>query len=220
MSNYSIKIYYDYDAENPWTNRDDMTMLYTDWGRNFWQKSYAWFDFYKLAKDKINKDNAYKIIEVIGYTKEQADIEVSDNNYIDIVECTIDRLYDESPDIKQMETILDILWYNTYRWTSKGYSQGDCIDCLLVSDDKDYNFDDDVKLFNARAWWDVYGYNIIEHKPLYNADGTLSHVTDDEVIDSCWWYYWDDWLEQIRDEVKKYVTKEQFDEAKDNIIAR
>lgn len=213
---YTFKIVYDTFPENPFEARDCLPMLYTEF---YWSSNeFQWFDFIKLCIDKLNKRNAYSVLELLWWTKEESKTEIKDRWYIDCVEFAIEKLRSESPDIIKMQEILKLLWYNAYFHKSRGYSQWDYAECLLVSLDKNSNFKDDCKLYDNRARWDVYGYQVIEHKPLYNSDWSLSIITDDALVDSCYWIYWEDWINEIYEQVKSYwITHEQFEDAKQNI---
>lgn len=60
---------------------------------------------------------------------------------------------------------------------SRGHSQGDYVELLLVSDEEEYtqeNFQGAADLYSAWAWGDVYGYAI---------------STEEEEIDSCFGFY-------------------------------
>ena len=219
LMNYSITIYNDQSAQNPWENWDCLPMLYTDGWRQFTTKGYQWFDFLKLVKAKLNNRNAYKVLELLDYTnRKEIAKDIKDYQYNWIVEYCIEKLYDNKPYyVDTMESILKLLKYNVYAYTSHWYSQGDAIDCLFVSNDTKYNFDSDKKLRDAYARGDVYGYRVIENKPLYHADWTLAEEVEEVDVDSCRWYYWDDGLKDIFETCKDYITQEQFDEAKENI---
>jgi len=42
----------------------------------------------------------------------------------------------------------------------------------------------------------VYGFTLIEHRPLYTEDNVLSIITDDDVLESCWGFYGEDSIEE------------------------
>lgn len=215
---YTLKIVSDFNAENPRESRDGMIPLYTDWWREYGEHSY-WFDFIELCKSKLNRKNAYKILEMIGYTKKESMQEIKDYWYYDCIEFAIEKLDNENLYIQDMNNILVLLWYNTCFHKSRGYSRWDYVECLFVSENKKYDFKNDCTLYDSRARWDVYGYQVIEHKPLYNIEWSLSSITDDAIIDSCYWYYGNDWINDIFEQVKNYwITVEQFENAKQNII--
>ena len=88
-----------------------------------------------------------------------------------------------------------------------------------VSDDKEIIklLKEDAKLFDAWAWWDVYGFRLIENIPLYHEDWTLSDETEENIIDSCWWFYGDSWLEDIKNHLPQ-EHRHLFEEASKNII--
>lgn len=94
------------------------------------------------------------------------------------------------------------------QYDSRGYSQGDYADVLIIltteffqrtwcnpKDEKEI-LDGTKKLFDAWIWWDVYGFTLIEHRPLYTEDNVLSIITDDDVLESCWGFYGEDSIEE------------------------
>ena len=225
----TLKIVNDVDAENPRTEWDGQCPLITNWGRDFWDKSY-WIDIVDFVSKRLNNKNMYKILEAMWYTKDDI---YKERQYTDTCnrEIILNRISSDIwYDMDIIESILDILKVRNYRRTSRWYSQWYCISCIIVYTDdyikeigiKKKDIYDamkwDKKLFDAWAWWDVYGFQIIEHKPLYHADGTLSSETEDEIVESCYWFYGDDGLDTIQSEVACYwITIEQFENAKENI---
>lgn len=225
-----LKIYNDYNAVNPRKARDCEPPLITKWGRDFWDNEY-WIDILKFIRSKLNKKNMYKIADVLWYSRE--DIEKEKSYYSDkkSIEVIDDYLYNELENIDDIENILDILKVKNYKRVSRWYCQWDVVDCILIATDtriKDTGIKnkdvqqslvDSAKLYDARAWWDVYRYRLVKYNELYNKDWELSKQTEEEIIDSCWWFYWDDWLQQIFEDTKSYwITEEIFEKAKENII--
>lgn len=231
MKNYSLKIYNDTSVENPWKNTDWLAPLFTEWTRDYNEQSYnlnvsILIDL--IPKWKLNKN----ILELFNLdTKENYPI-----NRIDYklnIDFIIDSLREHVENtIDNIETLASFLKLDYYSWTSKGYSQGDRINCILImtpdyikttgidiKDSKKMQEDlkSQSKLFNAYAWWDVYGFEAIENIPLYHENKTLSTETEENIIDSCWWFYGDDWLNQIYESIPE-THKNLFENAKENII--
>lgn len=222
----TIKIYFDQDATNPWLDCDYMPPLYVNWP-NYWEHRFAWFNFHKFVFNRLTDKNAFSILELLWWTSEQIKNEMESNDYNSPKEFCIDMIWDKTLDTEEMHKILSLLGYTTLLHKSKWHSQNDYVDCLFVITNdfiKEHqrtkeNLKNSAKTFDNRKRWNVYWYEIIYHKPLYDIDGSLSKITDDEVIDSWWWYYWDDWLNDIRICAQAHgITKDQFDEAKNNII--
>lgn len=119
-----------------------------------------------------------------------------------------DELLWNDDNLNLIEALARIARVPYSRHDSRGYSQGDYADVLIIltpewfkktwANPKDAKeiLDGTKKLFNAWAWWDVYGFTLIEHKPLYTEDNVLSIVTDDEVLESCWGFYGEDSIEE------------------------
>ena len=225
-----IKIYNDTSAGNPRTNRDCMMPLITKWGRYFGDNEY-WIDLVKFIRSKLNKKNMYKIAGVLWYSRE--DIEKEKSYYSDkkSIEVIDDYLYNELENIDDIENILDILKVKNHNRTSRWYSQWDVIDCILIATDeriKDMGIKNkdvkesllnSAKLYDARAWWDVYWFRIVKYNNLYNKDWELSTIKEEEEIDGFRGFYWEDWLKQMFEDVKcHWITEEMFDNAKENII--
>ena len=228
---YSIKIYNDHWAENPRESWDCMSPLITNWWRDFWDHSY-WIDIVDFVSKKLNNKNMYKIAECIWYDKNYIISRIDKYCYYNSLWVIEDILSDIWYDIEMIEKVLDILKVKNYRRTSRWYSQWDCVDCIIIYTDeyikeiwiKNKDIKDGMKssakLFDSRARWDVYSYTITKHNRLYDKDWKLSSITEDEVVDSCWWFYWDDWLDQIFNELPNeyWITEEMFESAKENII--
>lgn len=236
-STYTLKIYHDDSAENPWTSWDCLPPLFTEWGRDFWDNEY-WLSVSILIdlipESKLNKN----ILELFWLDQEDNDPIIREDyqKKSDFVSDSLHRHVENT--VENIETLASFLKLPYYSWKSRGYSQGDCIDCIMVvtpeyaktvginrkkftnvSDDKEIIklLKEDSKLFDAWAWWDTYGFRLIENIPLYHADWTLSDETEENEIDSCWWFYGDSWLEDI----KNYLPEEHrhlFEKAKENII--
>ena len=216
------------DAENPRDAWDCEPPLVTIGGRDFGDREYG-IDIKQFTRDKVTTKNMYKIADVMGYSKEVIKKEMGYRSSKTAIEIIQDWMYDERTNTEDMEKVLNILKVPCYIWRSRGYSQGDVIDCLLVATDewikrvgikkKDIqeSLVSSASLFDAWAWGDVYGFQVYKTVPLYKEDGMLSDLEEEEEIESCWGYYGNDWIEQIFEEVKHHnITREEFDEAVEN----
>ena len=226
----NLKIYNDCMTKNPRTSRDLLPPLITKWGREYWDDSYG-IDLIDFIRSKLNKKNMYKIADVLWYSKDDIEKEKSYYSNKKAIEVVDDYLYEEIDNIESIGKILDILKVKNYRRTSRWYCQWDVVDCILVATDEwiadtwikkkdiDSSLKSYAKLYDARAWWDVYWYKVVKYNELYNKDWVLSTIKEEEEIDSCRGFYWDDWLKRIFEEIKHYwITEEMFDYAKENII--
>ena len=225
----NLKIYNDIGAKNPRTSRDLLPPLITKGWREYWDDSYG-IDLIDFIRSKLNKKNMYKIADVLWYSKDDIKYRV-DKYYYYACYSVIEDIITELEHIDDIEKVLDILKVKNYKRTSRWYCQWDVVDCILVATDewirgvgiKNKDIKDSLKnsakLYDARAWWDVYRYKVVKYNELYNKDWVLSTIQEEEEIDSCRGFYWDDWLKKIFEEIKHYwITEEMFDYAKENII--
>lgn len=159
----------------------------------------------------MNKKELLGIIEV-----EEDDLE--NNNWYNTIEENLrSELFKWWDTLDLIEALARISKTPSSRHKSRGYSQGDYADVLIVLTPESFKktwckpkdataiLDHTKKLFDAYIWWDVYGYTLTEHIPLYKADGTLADTTEDIEIDSCWWFYGDDLIENgMRDNLPDF----------------
>jgi hypothetical protein len=187
------------------------------------EKEY-WFDFMELVGNKITEKNAKNIV---WYLLDEFDEEVLEN-YSWMVEFVEELLQEEELNIEKMAEVLRILGYTIKYWTSRWYSQWDVAKCLMVLTDEIQNdivdsnienvMNEWAELFDAWAWGDTYWYKIVRLIPLYKEDGSLSTQVEEEEVDSCWGYYWDSGIKEIKGIAKDYVSDEAIDEACSNVI--
>ena len=229
-STYTLKIYHDDCAENPWTSWDCLPPLFTEWWRDFWDNEYNLS--VSILIDLIPKSKLNKNVLALFNLDEKENHPIYRHDYNKKSDFVIDSLREHVENTQEnLITLANYLNLPYYAWTSRGYSQGDCIDCILVSlpdyqkergtklthNEEIQELKNTSKLFDAWAWWDVYGFRLFENVPLYHKDWTLSEETEEKEIDSCWWFYGDDWLNQIFNELPQ-EHKHLFEDAKSNII--
>jgi hypothetical protein len=188
MTTHSLKIVYDTNPYNPWTTDDGLPPLVAIDGDNI--ESYG-FD---------NRDPFIYLLNLATPTqlttiRQLLKLDPEDDLYSHY---NIDR------DTETLELIAMVLQISTYRWTSRGYSQGQAIDCIFIATPafaqsigrtdtiSPIELESESKLLDAYAWGDVYGYQLTEHTPLYTAGGILATETQDEIIDSCYGFYGDE----------------------------
>ena len=225
---HTLKIYHNANADNPRENRDWLPALITFWGRDYWDIVY-WIDVEEIIKWITNTKTIKKIFDWLELDEEN--FKEWKEDWYNRKDYVIEKMSDMDGDIDITENIIIALWYEYYRRNSRGYSQGDYFECILIAtperlketwikkENVMQSLKDNAKLYDARAWGDVYWYKITEHRPLYREDGTLSDTQEEVELDSCRGYYWDDWLEQIYKEIEWYnITREQFETAKENMI--
>ena len=235
-STYTLKIYHDDCAETPWTSWDCLPPLFTEWWRDFWDHEYNLS--VSILIDLIPESKLNKNILELFWLDQKENYPIYREDYNKKSDFVLDSLrHHVDNTVENIEGLARYLKFPYYSWTSTGYSQGDRIDCILVmtpdyaktvginrkkfvniSEQENIKFlKKESKLFDAWAWGDVYGYRLIENVPLYHADWTLSEETEEKEIDSCWWFYGDDWLAGI----KNHIPEEHhhlFENASENII--
>lgn len=116
---------------------------------------------------------------------------------------SLDGGYYESQKLAVYEQLYDLLGIPCYRSTSRGYSQGDWAEVLVVATPearKEFGWADDrevteaemesqVDLYTAWAWGDVYGYVVEEAVRLPDADADDDPEWEEISDGSCWGYY-------------------------------
>lgn len=233
MKKYRIKIVRDEFAENPFEAWDcEPELMYDSSGRyDHIVTDVSEGRILEAIKDKAtaeivlsNKEEICDILEISSefdkdYTKE----EIADEILYEI---------DSRLSVKQYAALCELLKIPHLRYDSRGYSQGDYADVLLVATDKffedtgcDRDKVDDIlegsrKLFDAWAWGDVYGFEVekaTEMVRLTREDfdtGKFENVEDDiewDYHDSCFGFYGED-IEGIVENsgVPKEVVEDAF----------
>jgi hypothetical protein len=159
--------------------------------------------------------------------------------FADIVEVNLDyfdgdtegeEVYDELIDsidysnLEQLEEILDFLSLPNILYTSRGYSQGDWADVLIVATDEFFErtgankesveeiLEGTKSLFDSWAWGDVYGFTVEEGTTIQvvvkETQEVLREEIDWEQTDSCGGFYGYDFenngmMDHIPDELKE-----------------
>lgn len=206
---YTLDIHIDESPDNPWTDWDfEPPLMFTSCDR--YHKSVTHYgtesiisELLDLITDRRLVLDRKSILESIELEEEYIR-EKQENYNQSFADALRDELRNYSDSLNLIEELARVAKVPYSRHDSRGYSQGDYADVLIILTPSWYqktganpkHSADTLKhtreLFDAWVWWDVYGFVLTEHKPLYNPDGTLSEVTDNEQIDSCWWFYGDD----------------------------
>lgn len=156
------------------------------------------------------KDAIYEAWDWKSKTEELSNIlEVHKENFDDTDEFlnAIGYELQQYLSIKQMIQLCELFNIKHNHFVSRGYSQGDYAEVLVIIDDeyiqrtgvKIENSEEILKstekLFNAWAWGDVFGY-ILEEKRNFTKiyeDGTTEEGSEWRQIHSCWGFYGYDW---------------------------
>lgn len=173
---------------------------------------------------------------VIKHQEEIAEIlEINLDDYIDVtIDDKISDIVSEiyKANLKQLAKLCKVFKILHINWISKGYSQSDWLDVLVVLTDnffettgcsrKKYKsiLKETQDLLDAWAWGDVYGF-ILEECKVYKKvlasefdAGNFEDVGEEEEweeIDSCWGFYGDKWMENG---MSDHIPKELHDQLK------
>lgn len=221
---YKITVSQDSYCENPRKEWDYLPTLFIFWGRDYGKNVY-WTSLEDLISAKNLTSKKSKLLKAMDIDNDKYRKEwIADDT-----ERALQYYIKQIEDDEVLNEVLNIIWYKTYSWTSRWYSQWDAVDCILVACDKfikdtgiktkdiDESLKSSSELFDARARWDTYFLRIYEIIPLYREDGTLSWEVEEEYIDWSWTIFWSKDLKDNYSYVKNYVTQEEFEEAIENI---
>lgn len=198
MEKLRVRIVKDYDPQDP----------FLDWDC---EPNIVW-EFDRDIKGNLEqvKDAIYKAWDGESNTEELSDIlEVYKEDFDDTEELldAIGYELQQYLSIEQLAKLCELFNIKNYHFVSRGYSQGDYAEVLAIIDDEfikrtgasvensEEILNSTVKLFNAWAWGDVFGY-ILEEKKRFTKiyeDGTTEEDFEWEQIDSCWGFYGYDW---------------------------
>lgn len=227
-----IKIWRDDCPMNPFTEWDCEPPLMFESGRSN-KTDYSDGDIKRFIIDKPT-DN-----QIIRHQAELADIlsldlqYYKDYNFTKSEKASDIRYNIGDLSVEELAKICTLFKIPHYQYTSKGYSQGDWADVLIVLTDEffertgcdrknsDSILDGTANLFNAYMWGDVFGYTIYEGKEvvkLSRADfegGNYDNVEDEidwEVTDSCVGFYGRNFLtngilEELEEELREQALK-------------
>lgn len=226
---YILKIVRDENPSNPWTEWDcEPPLFYVAW-RWFESTSYG-FENENPLDSLLAHVSDHKL--ALNFKPLCVAMEIEDKYYDQHKSTKWEWLRNEieqlDPSINRIEALAKVANIHTHKWESRWYSQWDWADCIVVltpefikkvGTEKEHFkslCEGAQKLFNAYMWWDVYGFQLIDVQPLYREDGSLSDKTDDIVMDSCYGFYGDDWIDSI-DEHLDDEHKPLLKEARKNI---
>lgn len=231
--NKRIKIFKTAYAECPWEDWDGMIPLMTEENKNYSGKDYSDGGILRVIKEKATPGRVLRHQEKIAEILE-IDLfwyrvkEYTKNEKINEILSEISRA-----NFDEISKLLDLFKIPNIKHTSRGYSQGDAIEVLIVQtqDWKTYTdrkfskkveqeeFEHAKKLYDAWAWGDVYGFAIEEKKKFTKTyeDGTTEEGEEWEEIDSCSGFYGDDWktngiLDHVPKELHEQVLNYNYED--------
>jgi len=207
---YTLAIYNDGPPSNPFEDWDTEPPLMYSSGRRNNVTHYGTESIIPELLDLITPRrlvlNRKALLESIESDEEY--LSIHNHGYVTLAENLRAEIKSSSESLDLVEALARIAKVPYLRYDSRGYSQGDYADVLIIltpewfkkvwanpKDEKEI-LDGTKKLFDAWAWWDVYGFTLIEHRPLYTEDNVLSIITDDDVLESCWGFYGEDSIEE------------------------
>ena len=229
---YTLEIHHDESPSNPFEDDDgNPPLLYRS--LNHYQSETTHYGTENLAQALLDTISDHKLVRL------WKQIDTINPNILDLIDFTENKkpynytkaeymreqiLHgNELTELESLQLICDLTKTPHLSALSRSYSQGDYADVLIVLSPeyierswiipKNYNdiLTSTKTLFDAYIWWDMYGFTLTEHKPLFQSDGTLSDMIDDDIIDSCWWFYGDDHetngiLDTLPDFAKPYLN--------------
>ena len=198
MEKLRVRIVRDYNPQNPFLDWECEPNIVWEFDRNIQGNIEqvkgaiyeAWDGEFKteelsniLEVHKEDFDDTEEFLDAIGYELQQ---------YLSI---------------EQLAQLCELFNIKHKHFVSRGYSQGYYAEAWAIIDDEfiqrtgakiensEEILNSTVKLFNAWAWGNVFGY-ILEEKKRFTKiyeDGTTEEDFEWEQIDSCWGFYGDDW---------------------------
>lgn len=216
MEKLRVRIVKDYDPQNPFLNWDCEPNIVWEFDRDIKGNL-------EQIKDAIYEawDGEFKteeLSDILGVHKENFD---DTEEFLDAIGYELQQYLS----IKQLAQLCELFNIKHKHFVSRGYSQGDYAEVLVVIDDEfiqrtgvkiensEEILNSTVKLFNAWAWGDVFGY-ILEEKRNFTKiyeEGTTEEDYEWEQIDSCYGFYGDDWE---TNGIKDYLPEEVHDQLK------
>ena len=227
-----VRVIYDSNAENPfeaWDGEPDVMCRYDRHVSDFSKGRIVEFIKYKPTNGQIIRHQA-KLCEIL-----ELDLE-----YLNERQLTKDEKADEirweitsNLSIQQLGELCELFKIGYTQYTSRGYSQSDWSDVLIVLTDDFYKetgcdpknaeniLKGAAKLYDDWAWGDVFGFKLEECIPMVKLTredfeaGKFEEVEDEEEwneIDSCWGFYGNDFE---TNGMKDHLPEEVWDQLKD-----
>jgi len=201
-----LKIWHDADAMNPFTEWDCEPAVMQNYGRENSVQDYSNGEIEDFIKDKLRPElvvpKLKELAEIIGedldYYEDHTNEEIAEDLVWNINYSNIDELSD----------VLELFELPHLNYTSRGYSQGDWADVLIVPTDEFFErtganrdhmesiLEGTQKLFDDWAWGDVFGFTVEEGTVVQVINKTTQEVVREtiewESVDSCGGFYGSD----------------------------
>ena len=225
-----IKIWHDNFPMNPWKDLDCEPPLMYDGGRNNGSDDFSNGEIVEtiLAKATYNR--------IVRHQKKLAEILELDFQYFKDYNFSTDEKVNDieseirNATIEKLSELCDFFKIPNNQYTSRGYSQSDWADVLIVLTDQwfertgankdkpDEILESTAELFDAWAWGDVYGFTIQErkvYKRVLAADfdaGNFEDAQEEEEwedVDSCGGFFGQNWMENgMADNIPKELHEQ------------
>lgn len=197
-NNYRLRILHDSSAENPFKAWDSEPHLVYEFQRDSIQGNVN--EIVTFIESKLTNGMLKR------YSRKLAlifDVSEDCNFYERCYEISYEL---QRANVKQLSEVCEVLKINHKYYTSKGYSQGDYSDVLIICTDEFYKttgankeheneiLESASELFDAWAWGDTFGFILeknVNFKKVYE-DGTSEDGEEWEHVDSCWGFYGSD----------------------------
>lgn len=198
---HTIEIEIDHSPENPFEEWDCLPPLLVAYDGNLREYGEGGFsdDLPELTREEV-KNNLAAILALLedyptlwaikDETHGYDGYELDNESVLSKINSLLQSLYSEATlsfrfgkyceKLTILSEVLTIKGVDHLLSESRGYSQGDYVEVLVISDEEGQNLQPTVDLYNSWAWGDVYGYNV----EIENQDG--------DNIESCWDFYGDD----------------------------
>lgn len=231
---YRIRIVHDSDASNPFKEDEGIFPTMYEAGRwylsDFSEGEIDEYLKYYLSANQIIYHQK-KILALINdyYLTESVNDAESVNEKINLIQDALSDFISEN--IENKISFCEAFNILHYSGISRGYSQGDAADVLIVPTPKHAEFcgydlkkitEDQLKstfeLFGYWAWGDVFGF-IIEQKKEFTkkyADGSEMEDEEWEEVDSCWGFFGED---PDKNGMIDYINYEMYGWSKEQTIA-
>jgi len=196
---YRIDIFNDFDASNPFEDRDGCVPIMVEGGRDYGTHDYGNVESTILSGlNNLDEEQLIAIADKLdgGDTmKEDAAADVEGYPGVKYSAALCEKITEAMPasgmrKLEYLEAIADTLGYPCITRVSRGYCQGDRVDVLAVwlpafgaenrpdatPEDVTKELKSAVELYSSWAWGDVFGY-------------TITDTLAGEEVDACWGFY-------------------------------
>lgn len=228
MRKQRLKVWKDEIPMNPWEDWDCEPPLLYSTGRYDQKTDYSNGDIVEFIKqsptDGFIIRNQVQLCEILEIDHDYlCERELTKEEKADEIRWEIDS----SLSIEQLSELCELFKLPYINHESRGYSQGDYAEVLIVLTDKwceltgaDKNRKDEIlensaKLFDDWAWGDVYGYSVEECTEVIVLDAdTKEELRRDEeweMVDSCGGFYGDNFE---NNGMKEHLPKELHEQLK------